>query len=202
MAVSNDFSWLTARLAKIGLADETIISYCATILEADYDDADRKEALSSFILEAASNQPLSTDLDAFLNECIAWTHSLQQLASAALQEKRKQEIELGRLKEAEILREEQRRTKKNVELSNVERKKRQAFLDKYAYESDQVVDGDDDVPRNDNALKIKLAEQEKRKEAQVAHAKVVQRNKEALEKQRLEKEKEKRGTQKKEKRRL
>lgn len=59
-----------------------------------------------------------------------------------------------------------------------------------------------EIPRNDNALKIKQAEQAKRVAAHAAHVREVERNKIAREKQRLEKETEKQKTQKKEKRRM
>ncbi|KAJ3215375.1 hypothetical protein HDU67_000531 [Dinochytrium kinnereticum] len=59
-----------------------------------------------------------------------------------------------------------------------------------------------EVSANDNAAKVRDVEQQRRAKLKAEHEVVQQRNKAALEKQLLDKEKEKRRTQKKEKRRM
>ncbi|KAI8809506.1 hypothetical protein BJ742DRAFT_804089 [Cladochytrium replicatum] len=105
-------------------------------------------------------------------------------------------------------------------LSKAELKARQQLLDKYGFEGDEIVEDENGeteivyrasgsekssgagLEKNRNADIVKSIEQAKREKSASEHAKQVQRNKELVEKQKLDKEKEKRRTQKREKRRM
>lgn len=113
------------------------------------------------------------------------------------------------------------------DMTKEERKKREALLAKYAYDLDELVEGDDGeteiqykdrsgtknsaggskssdtlLMANTNADIVKQKEAQRRAEMKKANDVEKERNRLALEKQRLAQEKEKRRTQKQERRRM
>lgn len=100
---------------------------------------------------------------------------------------------------------EERQANRGRELTKEERARRQKLIATYGESEigEDSADTDTTLAQNDNAALIRQKEQAKREAAKALHAQTVERNKQALAKQRLDKEKdkEKKHTQKKEKRR-
>ncbi|KAJ3269955.1 hypothetical protein HK104_005004 [Borealophlyctis nickersoniae] len=206
--------WLTQSLATLSIEDETFSEYIIQICDEDsIEDAEKEEIITEFLSEA-TDKPVAT----FVTSLLARTQARKHAAKEREEAERIRAIENAKEKEQEALRKEastseSAATKKT--LSEEEKRARQRVLMEYGWETEDVEGGEGTggvgadkggenplLTKNRNAEIVKEAEQAKRTKAQTEHQKIVARNKEMQEKQRLEKEKAKKGTVKKEKRRM
>ncbi|KAJ3094039.1 hypothetical protein HDU97_008662 [Phlyctochytrium planicorne] len=200
------------------ITDETYSQYIEQLLEdEDMGYEEKFDIIKEFLTEATT-----TDVTDFV------TNLLQKADEKKKLEQEKQQAEKASIpnsldigiRQQETLRELTISEKAPAkQLSKEERRRRDQFLSKYAYDVDEIVEGADGeaevlykgssstptdlkIAANDNASRVREAEQQRRAKMKSEHETIQQRNKAALEKQLLDKEKEKRRTQKKEKRRM
>ncbi|KAL6052430.1 hypothetical protein QOT17_018590 [Balamuthia mandrillaris] len=208
--------WLRQALAAFQLDDEAYTSYVEAIMKEEGDgEQDKKEAVLEF-LSAATD----ADLSAFGDEMIAKWKEEQEKESKSRQNKQKQEeATVSSVEDKNSMTQEpvkENRFDKQKVLSKEERKRREALLAQYGYESEQLNENGDivvaaessapltatlGVEANTNASRIAEEEQRKRTAAKEKYQKKVQREKELLAIDKQRKEKRKQRTQKKEKRR-
>ncbi|KAF9352569.1 hypothetical protein BGX26_009654 [Mortierella sp. AD094] len=233
MEESNEIeTFIAERLATISLEDEAITEYFARIVEEEsMEEPEKREAITELLADV-TEEPTTTVIDDVFT---FWNGKKQEAAKKAEEEKGKA-MEAAKEKERAALRAmfddpnndngilsmSSRHVVKNM--TKEERKKREALLAQYAYDLDEMVEGDDGemeivykdrsskssgvsssdplLMANNNADIVKQKEALRRAEMKKANENEKERNKLALEKQRLAQEKEKRRTQKSEKRRM
>jgi hypothetical protein len=205
-------------LQTLGIVDNDLAAYMAGILSDDDTTHDeRRELFTELLAEHSTDTEgvervvtrLLDERDAYrvnlkAEEQLAREHAFQQL-----QHSERLELVTDAIQVVE-----------EREMDRDEYKKRQHLLQRFGYDLDDVVEGEDGeleiryldrsnkvksevaVLANRNTQVVKDAELRRRELMKNEHDKKVQRDKEQLEKQRLQKEKEKVRTQKKEKRRM
>ncbi|KAJ3032759.1 hypothetical protein HDV00_007166 [Rhizophlyctis rosea] len=216
--------WLVSELSSLSITDETFSEYITQICSEDtIEDDEKREIITEFLAEA-TDQPVAPFVDSLLLR----TQQRRDESKRKEEEERQRQLEEVKEKEQQALQEDKALgpIKGKKVLSKEEQRARERVLAQYAYDLDEVVEGDDGeveilykgaggsddknigasgdplLMKNRNADVVKEAEMAKRAKAQAEHQKTVARNKELQEKQRSEKEKEKRRTMKKEKRRM
>ncbi|KAF9939351.1 hypothetical protein BGZ65_010736 [Modicella reniformis] len=211
MAESNEIeAFIAERLASISLQDEAITEYFARIIEEEsMEEPEKREAITELLADV-TEEPTGTVID---NVFEFWNKMKQEEAKKTQEEKEKI---LEAAKERAALKVgfddfsndreaplsmSSRHVVKNM--TKEERKKRDALLAQYAYDLDEMVEGEENLrlfTRTEQAAVVNEARQ--RSEMKKASDNEKERNRLALEKQRLAQEKERRRTQKQEKRRM
>ncbi|KAI1314924.1 hypothetical protein EDD11_001561 [Mortierella claussenii] len=236
MADSNEIeTFIAERLATISLEDEAITEYFARIVEEEtMEEPEKREAITELLADV-TEEPTVTVIDTVF----AFWNSMKEAEAKKAQEEKEKALEVAKEKERAALKAQldnpnnregilsmsSRHVVKNM--TKEERKKREALLAQYAYDLDEMVEGEDGeleivykdrsskssatgsgassdplLMANNNADIVKQKEALRRAEMKKASENEKERNKLALEKQRLAQEKEKRRTQKSEKRRM
>ncbi|KAI8818393.1 uncharacterized protein EV422DRAFT_569817 [Fimicolochytrium jonesii] len=196
---------------------------CNGVEQDTIEEEEKREVIVEFLGEATSDE---ANVEPVVDELLKRNAEFREKAAKREEEERLKALEAAKQKELEALQsnrsskdpqhDDQSKTKKAM--SSSERLARERLLAQYAYETDDIVEtadgaaesvstrkkgGERDLlAKNDNAERIRQEEQAKRAKAQADHQKKVQRDKELLEKQRLDKENQKKKTVKSEKRRM
>ncbi|KAF9910685.1 hypothetical protein BX616_010797 [Lobosporangium transversale] len=230
---NNIEAFIAERLATISLEDEAITEYFARIVEEEtMEEPEKVEAITELLADA-TEQPTQTVID----EVFQFWNKMKEAEAKKAQEEKEKTLKAAKEKERaalkaefenpsgrEVLSMSSRHVVKNM--TKEERKKREALLAQYAYDLDEMVEGEDGemeirykdrsasssgpktsssdplLMANTNADIVKQKEAQRRAEMKKASENEKERNKLALEKQRLAQEKERRRTQKQEKRRM
>ncbi|KAI8852014.1 hypothetical protein BC829DRAFT_91315 [Chytridium lagenaria] len=198
--------------AELGITDEAYSEYISQLLTEDSMETEEKLEVIKEFLEEATSKDVTEFVEKLLRNAELLKLKAIDLSDAPSAQAPNIEAELEALKETTLS-----EPKKKV-LTKEERRKRDQLLAKYGYDVDEIVEGadgeaefvyrgDTSVPElsiggNDNAARVRDVEQQRRAKMKSEHEQTVLRNKAALEKQLADKEKEKRRTQKKEKRRM
>ncbi|KAF9432812.1 hypothetical protein BGZ76_010293 [Entomortierella beljakovae] len=228
MEESNEIeTFIAERLATISLEDEAITEFFARIVEEEsMEEPEKREAITELLADVTEETTTTVIDDVF----IFW-NNIKEEEAKKLQEEKENAMRIAKEKEKAALmnvfndpnnREgalsmSSRHVVKNM--TREERKKREALLAQYAYDLDEMVEGDDgemEIVYKDRSSKssssvstsdpllmanknkdiTKQIDARRRAEMKQASESEKERNKLALEKQRLAKEKEARRTQK------
>ncbi|KAF9115580.1 hypothetical protein BGX27_007317 [Mortierella sp. AM989] len=234
MAESNEIEeFIAKRLATISLEDEAITEYFARIVEEEsMEEPEKREAITELLADVTEESTTTV-----IDEVFTFWNGVKQEEAKKVQEEKEKAMEIAKEKERAALRAafddpnndrgvlsmSSRHIVKNM--TKEERKKREALLAQYAYDLDEMVEGDDGemeimykdrsgksssaggssdplLMANNNADIVKQKDAQRRAEMKKASENEKERNKLALEKQRLAQDKEKKRTQKGEKRRM
>ncbi|KAJ3196996.1 hypothetical protein HK101_006655 [Irineochytrium annulatum] len=199
-----NMKFLEAALESLGIVDETYSEYIAQLSESDIPTKEKKEIILDKTVE-----PVVDDILRHYDEVLRKREEEARQVQEQLLEKAKE-------KESQALAETVATTgnKEKVIRSKEEQRKRDRLLATYGFDVDEIVENengeaevlykgkeeekvDHGLMKNDNAQKVKDAEQTRRAKMQK-----VLRDQAALKKQLEDKEKEKRRVQKQEKRRM
>ncbi|KAJ3269431.1 hypothetical protein HDV01_001429 [Terramyces sp. JEL0728] len=198
-------------LAGIEITDETFAEYILQIVQDETIPVEEQEEIITEFLQEITE----TDIKQWVVEIIQLAQDIRNNEKEEEQAKELEKLNIQRV-EPEI---EQRQTRfQSKQLSKEEKMARDQILKQYAYEFEDIVEGADgeteivfrdkgkqnyidDSLRNNNVELVKEKERIKKLQHQEQHQKTTARNKANLEKQKLEKEEKKKGTQKREKRR-
>ncbi|KAJ3317263.1 hypothetical protein HDV06_001819 [Boothiomyces sp. JEL0866] len=200
-------------LSSIDITDETFAEYILQIVQDESMPVEEQEEIITEFLREITE----VEINQWVKEII---HLAQEIQTRNEQELKLQELEKLQIqeKEPEPVVEQRQSRFQPKQLSKEEQIARDRILNQYAYEFEDIVEGADgeteivfkekgkqsyidDSLRNNNVELVKEKERLKKLHHQEQHQKEVARNKSNLEKQRLEKEEKKKGTQKREKRR-
>ncbi|KAK3821569.1 MAG: hypothetical protein J3Q66DRAFT_438395 [Benniella sp.] len=229
-------TFVAERLLSIGLEDEAITQYFAGIVVEDSMlEDERLEAITALLTDVIEESP--TDI---IQESLAFWNKVKKEKAEEAERKVQKAIEAAKEREQSAFRSEfesassQREGSSSMssrhiskDMTKEERKKREALLAKYAYDLDEMVEGEDGeteiqykdrsgtkngaggskssdplLMANTNADIVKQKEAQRRVEMKKANEVEKEKNRLALEKQRQAQEKEKRRTQKQERRRM
>ncbi|KAJ3330296.1 hypothetical protein HDU76_006013 [Blyttiomyces sp. JEL0837] len=216
-------NFITEKLnSALSLADETYSEYIAQLaLDEAMPNEEKKSIICEFLQEATDQ-----DIDVVVTEVLNQATKLMEHRRD--KETNQKQIEMAKAKEVEqqslveeLSNAENSAKSAKSQMTKEERRKRDQLLKTYGWDVDEIVENENGeaeilykgasstssnieaiLPKNDNASRVKEAELNKRAKMQAEHTAKVQRDKAALEKQLADKEKEKRRTQKKEKRRM
>eukprot|EP01094_Clydonella_sp_ATCC50884_P020487 TRINITY_DN4266_c0_g1_i1.p2 TRINITY_DN4266_c0_g1~~TRINITY_DN4266_c0_g1_i1.p2 ORF type:complete len:218 (-),score=91.13 TRINITY_DN4266_c0_g1_i1:39-692(-) len=207
---------IAAALAKAGVSDQEEVEYvCALLADDEQEDDEVAEVVRGYI-EAANEDVEASALDLVMAELTALRledKASKECASELEQQKRMQHIKAQeKLVAEDTLREKE--VPVSSTLSREERKKREALLAQYGFETNVV--GEDGtihatpssaapptaagIGENLNARIAAEKEQDKRRRAKHEHEEKVKRDKAQQEREKAKKEKEKKRTAKKERR--
>ncbi|KAJ3258351.1 hypothetical protein HK103_003639 [Boothiomyces macroporosus] len=206
------FNNVSQYLASIDITDETFAEYILQIVQDEGMPVEEQEEIITEFLQEITEIEIKQ-----------WVKEIIQLAQdiRTKNEEEKKILELEKLqiqKELEPVVEQRQSRFQPKQLSKEEKLARDRILSQYAYEFEEIVEGADgeteivfkekgkqkyidDSLMNNNVELVKEKERLKKLQHQEQHQKEMARNKANLEKQRLEKEEKKKGTQKREKRR-
>ncbi|KAJ3312212.1 hypothetical protein HDV04_003345 [Boothiomyces sp. JEL0838] len=206
------FNNVSQYLASIDITDETFAEYILQIVQDEGMPVEEQEEIITEFLQEITEIEIKQ-----------WVKEIIQLAQD-IRTKNEEEKKILELEKLQIRKEpepevEQRQSRfQPKQLSKEEKLARDRILSQYAYEFEEIVEGADgeteivfkekgkqkyidDSLMNNNVELVKEKERLKKLQHQEQHQKDMARNKANLEKQRLEKEEKKKGTQKREKRR-
>ncbi|KAJ3361096.1 hypothetical protein GGF32_007783 [Allomyces javanicus] len=216
--------WLTTELAALGVEDEALVEYTLGILREDsIPDEDKAEGIVDFLATSYEDVPAASFQDLVERALAKHLELVQQEADAAAARAAEQLAAAAAAPEPSATPSSasaSTATKKKM-LTRDEKRRRQALLAQYGFQTDEIVinaqgeeevryrdhsagakRADDGLDSNTNAKRIADQEAARRARMREEHEKKVAQDKAALEKQRLDKEKAKQRTQKKEKRRM
>ncbi|KAJ1569026.1 hypothetical protein HK405_010881 [Cladochytrium tenue] len=230
MATNDDelLSYVRSILAdELALSDDSYAEYVAQLAADDSMAADEKLLIICEFLDEATERKTESLVTAILEKAESLLSAKRQAAETEQQKKVEAIEHCMAALAAQSLHDDQPEVPKRSgqpQLSKEERRRREMLLRTYGYEADEVVENEDgeaeilysgatgnsatatkaeaSLFKNDNSDRVREAQHQRKAKMQSDHAAKVQRDKDALQKQLLEKEKEKRRTQKKEKRRM
>ncbi|RKP06021.1 hypothetical protein THASP1DRAFT_25583 [Thamnocephalis sphaerospora] len=211
-------TFVAQQLAGLGVDDEMVCEYVARLVEDDdLEEDERREAIVDY-LSATTEASVDSAVDAIFVEWKRHAGQAQEQAAAVKQ----QEQLAAREREKRELMADMRTADDGEDPVNIvkemtreERERRERLLARYGFDLDEIVEtadgeteivykdrtesnggGDDQLAANRNRAIIADKERAQRDNLRQEHQKKVERDRELLEKQRLDKEKEKRRTQK------
>ncbi|KNE67891.1 hypothetical protein AMAG_12609 [Allomyces macrogynus ATCC 38327] len=217
-------AWLTTELATLGVEDEALVEYTLGILREDsIPDEDKAEGIVDFLATSYEDVPAASFQDLVERALVKHLDLVQQEADAAAARAAEQLAAAAAVAEPTATPSSASASTANKKklLTRDEKRRRQALLAQYGFQTDEIVinaqgeeevryrdhsagakRADDGLDSNTNAKRIADQEAARRARMREEHEKKVAQDKAALEKQRLDKEKAKQRTQKKEKRRM
>ncbi|KAJ3369600.1 hypothetical protein GGF31_005117 [Allomyces arbusculus] len=218
--------WLTTELAAVGVEDEALVEYTLGILREDsIPDEDKAEGIVDFLATSYEDVPAASFQNLVERALAKHLELVQQEADAAAARAAEQLAAAAAVPEPASVPAPSSSglaaVNKKKLLTREEKRRRQALLAQYGFQTDEIVinaqgeeevryrdhsagakRADDGLDSNTNAKRIADQEAARRARMREEHEKKVAQDKAALEKQRLDKEKAKQRTQKKEKRRM
>jgi hypothetical protein len=219
----NQMNWQTLedeiinKFRELKIEEDTFVEYTLQLLKEEEEEEDCVGIISEFL-----SQQTEEDVGAFVTEIYAQALEIKrdEVEKEEVLRKKKMDQESERTtgvlasfsSEPELV---ETRSKVRHERTREERAERERLLAKYGYETEDITenaDGEEEIVFKTkktetklenisvtNAMLIKEKEQQKKFAQKTKHDAEVKRNKENLEKQKLEKELKKKGTQKREK---